>query len=150
MKRLFILLAAVFFIGCKQSPSDESTEAASVSLGDHLAIVSYNPPLPATLGMGENLEVIIDYRIDSVEQAQIWARPQTSGRPTPGYGAHPSPSYQKGEGSLVGWFRFRHPTIVDEVLVTMVARTAEGKMDTIASISETIEAEWIENEHSQD
>jgi hypothetical protein len=108
---------------------------------DILTIVSYNPALPATLGVGEKLLVTIDYTIGSVEEAQIWARPYTEGHHTPGYGAHPSPRYGKGSGRLVGWFTFSQPTTVDEVRVYMVA----NRTDEVTSVAEKIQAQWSDN-----
>jgi thiol-disulfide isomerase/thioredoxin len=107
---------------------------------DCLTIVSYAPPLPATLEAGERLSVTIDYTIASAEGAQIWARPYTEGKSTPGYGAHPSPLYGKGSGRLVGWFTFRQPATVDEVRVTMVTNRA----DVVTFVAAKIQAQWVD------
>lgn len=105
---------------------------------DSLAIVSYDPPLPAKFKVGDRLAVFIDYTIGSVDRAQIFARPYTKGKKTPGYTAHGSNYYKKGSREFVGWFEFRRPATVDEVRVRMVA----NRTDEVISVSEKVQADW--------
>ena len=105
---------------------------------DSLAIVSYDPPLPAKFKVGDRLSVFIDYTIGSVDRAQIFARPYTKGKKTPGYTAHGSNYYKKGSREFVGWFEFRRPATVDEVRVRMVA----NRTDEVISVSEKVQADW--------
>lgn len=108
---------------------------------DSLTIVSYDPPLPAELKAGEQLKVIVEYAVASVEQAQIWVRPLAKGKRVAGAGGHSSPFYKKGTGKFVGWFQFSRPAIVDEVCVRMLEnRNAESP---IISTTAPIQAEWV-------
>ena len=65
---------------------------------DSLKITSITPESPGSLTGGEKLQVTFQYTLESAEAAQIWVRPQTNGRATPGYGAHGSGLHKKGEG----------------------------------------------------
>jgi hypothetical protein len=54
----------------------------------------------------------------------IFARPYTSGSPTPGYSAHPSPLYVTGEGTGSGWFTISSGSVVvDQIYIKMVNST---------------------------
>ncbi len=129
-----IVLILFFFAGSAKS---EQANEVSDNPVDALVVVSFDPPLPARLNVGEKLMITIDYSIASVDTAQIWARPYTKGKLTPKYFAHPSPAYAKGKGRLVGWFGFDNPAIVDAVLVKMVA---DG--ENILAVIKPIDAEW--------
>jgi hypothetical protein len=131
-----IVLILFFFAGCGKSEQEQANEVTDNPV-DALVVVSFDPPLPAKLNVEEKLMITIDYSIASVDTAQIWARPYTKGKSPPEYFAHPSPAYAKGKGRLVGYFGFRNPTIVDEVVVKMVG---DGK--TILTVRQPIDAEW--------
>lgn len=109
---------------------------------DSLTIVSYDPPLPAKLKAGERLYVTVEYAVASAEKAQIWVRPYTQGKRTPGYRGHASPFYKKGTGKLVGWVQFHGPAIVDEVIVNM--RDNRNEEGLIISTTAPIQAEWLQ------
>ena len=87
--------------------------------GDELTVVSFDPPLPAEIALGERLRVTISYRLNSADEAQIFIRPMTDGQLSKGYSAHGSRKYSRGRGLVEGWFSFRQPTTVDQVRVRM-------------------------------
>ena len=133
-RSVIILLILFFFAGSARS--EQANEVSDTPV-DALVIVSFDPPLPARLNLGDKLMITIDYSIASVDTAQIWARPYTKGNLSPNYFAHPSPAYTKGKGRIVGWFGFDNPAIVDAVLVKMVA---DG--ENILALIKPIDAEW--------
>ena len=139
MKRLVMLLVVVVVLGGCGKRSQEGGGPTG-SGGDSLTIVSYDPPLPATLKLDQKLMVTVDYTISSVGRARIWVRPYTKGAKTPGYGAHGSPTYRKGRGRLVGWFTLTRPGTVDEVRVEMEA----GGAKIVTSATQQIQARWGE------
>jgi len=137
IKRSAIIVLILFcFAGCGKSEREQANEVTNNPVNS-LIVVSFDPPLPAKLNLEDKLMITIDYTIASVEEAQIWARPYTKGKLPPEYFAHPSPVYEKGKGRLVGYFGFRNPAIVDEVMVKMVA---DGK--TILTVIQPIDAKW--------
>lgn len=113
---------------------------------DSLEVISIEPAFPTALKTGEKLRVKISYCIDSTDSAQIWARPYTNGRSTPGYRAHGSPCHKRGVGEVEGYFFFDEPTIVDEVRIRMVDCKTKKTLDTI---SHEIDARWIGSKASK-
>jgi len=113
------------------------------SNGDRLTIIKFSPDLPASIAIGEKLIVTVEYHINSVKEAQIFVRPFTNGKTTPGYRAHGCRPIEEGEGVIEGYFFFNKPTIVDEVRVKMVK--AEDRSHICTSISKEISAQWLIN-----
>ncbi|MCI0495220.1 T9SS C-terminal target domain-containing protein, partial [candidate division KSB1 bacterium] len=66
--------------------------------------IQINPPAPAPMPLGQNVNVTFDYKTDFPGGARIFVRPFTGGAPTPGYGAHGSPLYPTGTGNGSGFF----------------------------------------------
>lgn len=90
--------------------------------GCKLKIVSTEPAWPATLEAGQKLYINFKYDLGPYETVHIWARPQTNGRNTQGYRAHPSPVYKKSvnaKGTGQGYFFFDEPTKVDAIIIKM-------------------------------
>ena len=135
-RSVIVVLILFFFVRYGKSGQVQANEVTDSPV-DALVIISFDPPFPARLNLGDKLMITVDYSIASVDTAQIWARPYTKGNLSPAYFAHPSPAYEKGKGRLVGWFGFDNPAIVDEVLVKMVA---DGK--TILIVIKPIDAVW--------
>jgi hypothetical protein len=108
---------------------------------DGLEIVGFEPAVPATLHPGDRLHVRVHYRMQAVNGVQIFVRPFTNGKPTPGYGAHPSQTYGRGEGEIVGWFTFQKPTKVHQVRVQMV--DAANPNHVIAEIWRRANSQWV-------
>jgi hypothetical protein len=134
---LLALVGAVVLCGCR--PIEPTLPDTPGVLRDGLKIVDYDPNVPAKLRTGDRLTMTVDYRIRSCAQARIFARPYTGGTKTPGYGAHPSPLYTRGEGRAVCWFTFDQPAVVDEVRVEMV-NEATGQV--VESVRYRIKAQW--------
>jgi thiol-disulfide isomerase/thioredoxin len=129
----FLRIAIVSTLSFAHAARGEEGKAA-------LTIHSIKPASPAKIAAGERLNISIDYRNPEAVPVLIWARPFTNGKSTPGYRAHPSPSYQKTSGTAEGWFYFDRPTVVDEVRVEM---KASGSNEAIAKTSLPIKVEWI-------
>jgi thiol-disulfide isomerase/thioredoxin len=107
-----------------------------------LEIKSISPTSPAQLKAGDRLTIAVEYRNPEARSVQIWARPYTGGRTTPGYRAHGSSAYTDTAGRIEGWFFFEQPTTVDEVRVEMVERAAGSDRKVLATISQPITATW--------
>lgn len=133
---LLVLFISVFACGCFPPPPMYPGGPAP---GDALEIISFDPAMPARLNYGARLNVEIRYEMHSVDGVRIFARPYTDGKKTPGYGAHASPVYPRGDGTIVGWFKFDKSTHVDEVRVEMV-NAANNQV--IHRISRGIDATW--------
>jgi len=137
-----ILLAGVVCCGCWPPPPyyppgpEPGHEPENA-----LEIIRFEPGLPATLHPGDRLHVVIHYRMHSVDSVRIFARPYTNGKPTPGYGAHGSPEHGRGEGEIVGWFKFDKPTKVHEVRVQMVDGADPNHV--LVEIGRPIKAVWV-------
>jgi hypothetical protein len=137
-----ILFVGVVCCGCWPPPPYQPPgPGPAADEMNALEIVRFEPGLPATLHPGDKLHVIIHYRMHSVDTVRIFARPYTNGQPTPGYGAHGSPEYGRGEGEVDGWFSFTKPTKVHEVRVRMV--DAGNQDHVLAEISRPIKAVWV-------
>jgi hypothetical protein len=137
-KVVCLLFVVLFLVSC-----DCSEEGSSFSGKDRLKIVKFSPALPSLIGVGEKLTVTVEYNIKSVNEAQIFIRPFTNGRGTPGSLSHGCRSIKTGKGVLEGIFFFDEPTVIDEVRVTMVNTRDQSKV--YASISREISAEWVDN-----
>lgn len=133
-----ILLAGVVCCGCWPPPPYQPPATAQ---GNSLEIIRFEPGVPATLHPGDRLHVVIRYRMQTADTVRIFARPYTHGEPTPGYGAHGSPEYPRGEGEVVGWFTFDKPTKVHEVRVQMV--DAADPDHVLVEIGRPIKAQWV-------
>jgi len=110
---------------------------------DRLTITKFSPDLPASIAIGEKLIVTVEYDINSVKYAQIFVRPLTNGKGTPGYRAHGCRPIEEGKGVIEGYFFFDEPAIVDEVRVKMV--NAKDQSHICTSISKEISAQWLIN-----
>jgi len=111
--------------------------------GDRLTITKFSPDLPASIAIGEKLIVTVEYDINSVKYAQIFVRPLTNGKGTPGYRAHGCRPIEEGKGVIEGYFFFDEPAIVDEVRVKMV--NAKDQSHICTSTSKEISAQWLIN-----
>ena len=141
---VLIVLVGVVCCGCFQRAPEQvpgPEPGAGLEKGNWLKIVSFKPGLPATLHPGDRLHVVIRYGMHSVDGVHIFARPYTHGVKTPGYRAHPSPTYGPGEGEAVGWFTFDKPTKVHEVRVRMV--DAADPDHVLVEIGHPIKAQWV-------
>jgi len=130
----------------KYNASQALLPDGAVGYNKLLEIIETKPALPAELNVGERFTIKFHYDLGPADQVHIWARPYTNGKSTGGSGAHPSPVYRKDvrkTGEAEGWFRFKAPTVVDEVRIQM--KDAESKK-TIYTLSEKIDAKWIEKE----
>ncbi len=117
---------------------------------NRLEILSTVPASPAVLNAGDKFYVNFRYTLGSSENVQIWARPQTNGRRTPGYAAHGSGGYNKKEkvtGIDQGYFFFDKPTKVDEILVYM-KDIKSGK--TVCSVKKKVDLKWIDYSKPKD
>lgn len=93
--------------------------------GDSIRATRYSPSPPATLRVGRKFHVRMEFRVASTGQALAFVRPYTNGSPTPGYRAHPSATFNRGDGTAVGWFFFDSPVRVDEIRVTLRDRATQ-------------------------
>lgn len=87
-----------------------------------LKIISTEPRSPAMLEAGQKLYINFEYDVGPYGAVQIWARPQTNGKSTPDYIAHPSPLYEKSvspKGKAQGYFFFNQPTKVNAIIIRM-------------------------------
>lgn len=109
---------------------------------DSLKITSITPESPGSLAGGEKLQVTFQYTLESTEAAQIWVRPQTNGRATPGYGAHGSGLHKKGEGEGIGWFTFQNDAKVDSISIYM--RGVGGEV--LAEIQKPVDFTWAKKQ----
>jgi|GEM_PF-7113172 len=108
-----------------------------------LEVISVEPPSPAVLNPGEKLHVKFRYRLGPSEAVQIWARPYTRGRRTPGYRAHGSSVYKRAvreSGVAEGSFFFDGPAVVDEIRINM--QDVASRKD-VHTISYKIDARWV-------
>jgi len=87
--------------------------------GDTLTVLGFDPPLPAVLEPGKPLKIRFSYTLASGDSCRIWARPYANGRMASGYGAHGSPSREKGSGEVTGWFNFNRSARIDQVRILM-------------------------------
>jgi hypothetical protein len=113
---------------------------------DWISKVFFDPPLPATLALGEKLTMWVDYDLQSAESALIWFRPQArAGMPRgwsqapPGTGSG-SLRYAKGKGRARGWFTCTQPGAAVEIRVSMVP--TDDHEDTLASEVMPMQARW--------
>jgi hypothetical protein len=139
---VLIVLVAVACCGCfgqagKQVPGPMTHPES----GNWLEIANFEPAVPVTLHPGERLHVIVRYGMHSVNGVRIFVRPSTHGKLTPGYRAHGSPVYSRGEGEAVGWFTFDDPTKVHEVRIQMV--DAANPDHVLVEIGHPIESQWV-------
>jgi thiol-disulfide isomerase/thioredoxin len=131
----FSLIVTVWLLGIVSAAAAEESKAA-------LEIKSMTPNPPAELKAGDRLTVTVDYRNPEARSVQIWVRPYTRGKTTPGYGAHGSYTHKDTAGRIEGWFQFSQPAEVDEVRVEMVERANGPERKVLASISRPITATW--------
>jgi hypothetical protein len=90
-------------------------------IGDnYIANITLNPPSPATLKVGDVIEVSFDFATAAGEKVGIWAQPADVG----GYTYSGSASDMTGKGSGKRIFRIRRPEFVKEIKVYMLS--AEG------------------------
>ena len=134
--------------GCNKAnfveKNGEISEGIENIQNDELQVILVEPESPASLPLGDKLNVTIYYKIVSTDNAVIWARPYYKGSRARGYKAHHSIRVQKNisaDGLGEGWFFFDKPTLVDEVRVTM--RDTKAKKNIVV-ISHAIEAQWID------
>jgi hypothetical protein len=139
MCRLLVtLLVSLLLAGC-ETALPKTVELGPEPPRDKLTIVSYDPPLPATLKLFERFYVTVDYTIESVDEALIFVRPYSFGPPTRGASTHGSPFYKKGNGQMVGWFFSVNPIVVDEISVSMVT----DRTNSLCILVEDIQAQWV-------
>jgi hypothetical protein len=141
-KAVCLLFAAgVLLVSCDYT---EDGSGGGVSSGNNkLKIVRFSPSLPSLIPVGERLTVTVEYNIRSAKEAQIFIRPFTNGRRTPGIFSHGCRSIQSGKGTLEGYFFFDDPTVVDEIQIEMV--NVKDQLQVYASVSKEISAEWVDN-----
>lgn len=137
-KVVCLLFVCLFVVSC-----DCSEDGSSFSGKDGLKIVRFSPALPSLIPVDEKLTVTVEYNIRSAKEAQIFIRPFTNGRGTPGRFSHGCRSIKTGKGVLEGSFFFDEPTVIDEVRVEMVNVRDQTKV--YASVSKEISAEWVVN-----
>ena len=66
--------------------------------------IQFDPPSPADLGHGENVDVSFSYITSATAGVLIWARPFSGAALSPNYAAHPSPLYTDANGAGTGFF----------------------------------------------
>jgi thiol-disulfide isomerase/thioredoxin len=128
-------IAALCFAGLTAASAAEDGKAT-------LEIRSISPASPAQLQAGERLTIAVEYRNPEARSVQIWARPYTNGKTTPGYRAHGSYAYTETTGRIEGWFFFDQPTVIDEVRVQMVEAAGSAERKILASASQPVTATW--------
>jgi len=139
---VLVVLVGLACCGCFQrAPQQTPGPMTGPGPGNWLEIVNFEPGVPATLHPGERLHVIVHYGMHSVDGVRIFVRPYTHGELTPGYRAHPSPVYGRGEGEAVGWFTFDDPAKVHEVHIQMV--DAANPDHVLAEIGHRINSQWV-------
>jgi thiol-disulfide isomerase/thioredoxin len=131
----FLKVATACLLSLVSAATAEESKAA-------LEIKSINPASPAQLKAGERLTIAVEYRNPEARSVQIWVRPYTGGKSTPGYRAHGSPAYKATTGQIEGWFHFDRPAAVDEVRVEMVEGASGPERKVLATISQPISATW--------
>lgn len=133
------LIISALFIATINVFAQEPPVARLEDKPELLSITTTMPKSPATLSTGEKFTVTVRYTNPAANSVQIFARPYTKGKPTPGYGAHPSAAYPKGTGEVEGWFYFSSATSVDEIRVRMIdPKTREE----IAAVKLPVQLTW--------
>jgi len=148
---LMIITSSIFLVanGCNSEQAvnipafpDSPTVIRNDAPQDELVAVSSEPPLPATLVVGDKLNFNIVYELKSLNRAAIWVRPFVNGRKAVGYNAHHIVGVTKeseNPGVVTGWFLFNQPAQVNEIRVYM--RDLEtGRV--VKEISYQINATW--------
>lgn len=106
--------------------------------------ISFSPTSPATLRLGEDVIVTINYTTEEADGVLIWARPYTAGQFTPGGAFEASGTMPMGAGSLTRSFTIREgfpATTVDQVqiLVRDASNTVQV-LETFFSVNYTYTA----------
>ena len=92
------------------------------ALADYVGGVTFDKPSPSYLPHGERVNISIDYKVEVVEEALIFARPYTMGSPTPGYSASGGDLVGPGTGTVQQYFFFSSgEKAVTHVRVSMVS-----------------------------
>jgi len=92
------------------------------AFADYLGGITFDKVTPSYLPHGEQVTVSIDYKVDAPDGALIFARPFTSGSPTPGYGASGGDLVPTGSGTVEQNFSiYSGETLIDHVRVYMVS-----------------------------
>ena len=98
MKARFpIAIVLVTIIACLSSPH--------VAQAAYLGNVSFDKADRSFLDHDTDVNITIDYKIDTPNGALIYARPYTLGSTTPGYAASGSPVHPMGIGTATQYFR---------------------------------------------
>jgi hypothetical protein len=151
------LILAVFCLqitGCNNTLN--KTELANngriikndASGNDQLAVISFEPSMPAKLDLGEKLNIEIYYELDSLKKAAIWVRPFVNGKRALGYSAHHLSIVENNINNpnlVAGWFYFDKPKQINEIRVFM------KDLDTnkiVKIISYSISAKWGDEKES--
>ncbi len=83
--------------------------------------ISLDPDSPASLSLGERVNVTFNYSTTQSGGVRIFVRPVTNGSLTPNYAAHGSPLYPVGSGSGDGYFTITDvPASVDQLRFEML------------------------------
>lgn len=83
--------------------------------------INISPVAPASIPLGQNVNITFDYKTNQPGGIRIFARPFTGGAPTPGYGAHGSSLYPTGSGNGNGFFNIGSGNaIVDHIRFQML------------------------------
>ncbi|MBN1918394.1 MAG: hypothetical protein JW889_10820 [Verrucomicrobia bacterium] len=141
MRMLLLVPITVLLVGGCFGPSSEPQVGPMPDAPNALKIIRLEPGVPATLHPGDRLHVVVRYRTSLANGVRIFARPFTSGQPTPGYKAHPS-GLHHGEDEMTGWFTFDKPAKVHRVRVQMVDATDENRV--IAEAWHTVNSQWVQ------
>jgi hypothetical protein len=85
-------------------------------VANSIEITSLNPESPATLNIGDQVEIEFNYSTDEEGGVLIFARPFTNGSLSPNYSASGSDLYPAGDGSISVSFRINDaPANVDQI-----------------------------------
>jgi hypothetical protein len=125
---IYLLLLSLNFstsgsISSLASPKNQENEPDVIAApGDHLITnIILGPDTPNIIKINQNVTINFQYSTNEEAGVRIYARPYTTGAPTPSYAAHPSPLYPisaSGKGS--GWFTIENgKAVVDQVRLTM-------------------------------
>ena len=123
----------------RSSAQPSPTPPTSASPQRSISDIVFDPPSPATLGLGERVNVTFSYATDEAGGVRIFATPFTDGGVTAGSSFAGSSLLPVGEGSASRFFLVSSdPAAVDQVRLTM--RDADGTrllFETFVSVDYT-------------